>query len=290
MGVNNNMKKAHSYLILLLAIAVLAVVTIACRFSSLSISEQPTDAPTDPTLPTNTPTDIPIPTSTPEPETLELLSGYPVELVPLYNNIKLEYCSFLVRDNSDYGIGKDIYTVDYLTQGTLKEVGDFYRGMMTSIDYESEESDTEDYFNGVIGTQRVNVGLREQEDGILKVVLGVGQKPEDYVTENPYFADYPQDLIEIIGTYSITDVTYEERMLGNSSKTIRYVTSGTTELTADEFSTFYKNKYSEMEGFTETIDEYSIDYYWYSQGYQCEVHYSPSEGEYLAGFVIVISK
>ena len=62
------MKKVHSYLILLLTVSALAVVTIACRFSPLSMSAQPTNTPTDIPLPTNTPTNIPIPTNTPEPE------------------------------------------------------------------------------------------------------------------------------------------------------------------------------------------------------------------------------
>ncbi len=58
------MKKFRNYLILLMTVAVLAIVTIACRFTPSSISAQPTETPTDIPLPTNTP----IPTNTPEPE------------------------------------------------------------------------------------------------------------------------------------------------------------------------------------------------------------------------------
>ena len=270
----------------------ICLTALLCVFNACSASSQTTEsvsamqstAQSEPNTESEATTIVktpePVQSETPEPvqneepePTVELLSGYPEDFLPLYKCDKIEMCSFSVRDDPDYIIGKDIYSVSYLSSAPAEEISEYYKSFIK----EEEDGNPTDIQFGILGTQRVNLGIVENDSGIASVYLTIGQKEEDYVDENPFFKTCPQNLIEVPGKNRLMDITYEEQAYGK--KRIRYLKSFETELKEKDFTDFYTKKYAKEQDFTEEVDEYSHTFYWVSEGYQCQATYSLYGGD-----------
>ena len=94
---------------------------------------------------------------------VELLSGYPEDILPLYESKKIEDTTFVVRDDANYVLGKDIYTVTYISSAPTKDIMTYYSGLTTSID---EESSGDDRLEAKIGENPLGVNISERENGL----------------------------------------------------------------------------------------------------------------------------
>jgi hypothetical protein len=203
---------------------------------------------------------------------LELLSGYPEDILPLYESEKIESVGFFVRGDANYVFGKDIYTVNYISSASAKDVIDYYRGLATSID---EEYSTSESLTAAIGENPVGVLLYEGENG-LSVSLTLGMKPADSVEVNPYFSDYPGDLIEPFGRMTFSEQGYEAREMTGTE--VIYTESYITNIDKEAFRAFYTTKYEGAENLIIEEDEYGLTYQWTDRGYTCRASISTNGG------------
>lgn len=204
----------------------------------------------------------------------ELLEGYPIDIMPLYKEVKISDCSYQVRSNPNYIIGKDIYTVSYESEATIAEVAQYYKSLLTEVD---QEASTEDFVEGDIGSQHTFVSLSEEENGNTYVSISLGAKQEDYAKVNPYFNDYPQGFIEEIKPSELIEQIFDVQYSAYTTDVItRYVKQYTTELTTSEVVTFYSELYSTQDNFAVSEDTYSTTIFWKTNDYECQV--SISEG------------
>lgn len=183
---------------------------------------------------------------------IQLLKGYPEKLLPLYKCERITNVSFEVRrdissetkDLYEWSYGKDIYTVDFLTTGTMPEVLAYYKGLMTSVDADSVSSED---FDGTLNGHPVGVSLAEMDEG-LEVHLIIGQLPADSVSVNPFFDTLPQGVAEAYkkqGFYSQGYSVGENYSAGiQTTWSDTYTTNGTKE----EFLTFYTERYGKKTG------------------------------------------
>jgi len=207
-----------------------------------------------------------------KPEGVELLSGYPEDILPLYNNVKIESVGFSVRADYNYTVGKDIYSVSYLSSASAQDTMKYYRGLATSID---EEYSTDDSLSASIGENPIGVNFFEGENG-LEVSLTLGMKPSEYVTVNPYFSDYPADLIEPFGRTTFFEQGYEVRD-ARGMETI-YTETYNTDSNKEDFRAFYSSKYDGAENLNIQEDEYGLTYQWTSRGFTCRASISTYGG------------
>jgi hypothetical protein len=203
---------------------------------------------------------------------VELLSGYPEDILPIYESTTIESVGFFVRGEGNYVFGKDIYTVNYISSASAKDVIEYYRGLATSID---EEYSTSESLTASIGENPLGVLLYEGENG-LSVSLTLGMKASEYVAVNPYFSDYPGDLIEPFGRATFSEQGYEAREI--SGKEVIYTESYITNVDKEAFRTFYAAKYAGAENLNVQEDEYGLTYQWTDRGYTCQVSISTSGG------------
>ncbi|MCR3922667.1 MAG: hypothetical protein NUK65_09160 [Firmicutes bacterium] len=211
--------------------------------------------------------------NTGEAEAVQLLSGYPEGILPLYKSIRVERCGFSYRDDLNYVIGKDLYNVLFVSEGELDEISDYYQALMTSIEDEDEDYFLKEFFSGAIGENMVNVSVYELDEESCMVALSIGLSEEEYVEENPYFTDHPENLIEEFGLQELQEITYEENYLAKEKV---YRTIYQTEKTAQEFTDFYLTKYEAMTNFSEENTDTEIIYRWENTGFQCSVRYTIS--------------
>jgi hypothetical protein len=207
------------------------------------------------------------------PATVELLSAYPSDILPLYQSEYIDNCSFTVREDPGYIIGKDLYTVAYISKAPLEEISQYYLQLMTEYD---EENSYDNFLSGKIGAHPLFVDLYQDDDaGHVRVVLSLGQAPEQYVTENPYFADYPADLVAVYGEDEAGETTYEyeERLMGKAKET-RFVITYSTNLDQDAFKAYYMEQYSGKENFSEVVDQYTYLLHWFDRGYEIHAWFS----------------
>jgi len=242
---------------------------------------EPADVTTQ--SPGNTTQPVPGDTETAEAQeeaSIELLSGYPEDLLPLYQCEKLELCSFTVRDDPNYIIGKDIYSVTYLSSASAEEIAKYYKSLVK----EEDPLDENTINFGVLGSQKVNMSMIEGSDGRMEVFLTIGQKEKDYVDDNPFFETYPKELVDIPKKIKLKETAYEEQVYDNQEgvydkKRIRYLRSFATTIKEKDFVDFYTERYEDQENFTEETDEYSHKFNWVSKGYECQVSLSLYEGD-----------
>lgn len=216
---------------------------------------------------------------------VELLSGYPKDILPLYNSLKVERTAFSVRENANWVFGKDIYSVTYYSGASLNAVYDYYWELMDETD---EEYSGPDMIQGRIGAHPVGVTVYDNGSGMTTVDLVIGQDPADYVSENPYFADYPGDLVEPFGRERFFQSSYEVRDI--SGPEVIYTESYVTNTTEEKFKEFYSEKYSGAEHFYEDDHDYGLSYQWDSRGYVCRASISAYDGGGDQWVTIIVSK
>lgn len=197
----------------------------------------------------------------------KVLEGFPESLLPLYEAEKISSCSFSVVNDNSVNLGKNYYMLTYLSKGTVAEVDKHYRDKITVT-----QSYVEGSFDGNVDNRKVMVMASKQDDKLSYVTISVGVKQEDWVTENTFFKDYPQGLMEIVEPNNLLEQTYDRQFSLYEDKTInRYVKKYTTTMQTDKIIAFYQNKYKDMTGFLVRTDQYSTVIFWKPDTYECQV-------------------
>jgi hypothetical protein len=115
--------------------------------------------------------------------------------------------------------------------------------------------------------------LYEDENG-MNVSLTLGMAPSEYVSVNPYFSDYPNDLIEPFGRMTFSEQGYEAR--DKNGTEIIYKESYITNTDKEAFRAFYATKYAEAEELNVQEDEYGLTYQWIDGEFTCIASISTS--------------
>ena len=209
-------------------------------------------------------------------KSIPLLEGYPEDVLPLYESTGITGCGFTYRDDPNFVIGKDLFTVSYTSDVTLEEISEYYQSLLTYTDEYSEE----DFLQGDIGDHHVLISINDAyDDDFRHVDMSIGLAEDEYVDENPFFADLPGDLVEISGMIRLQEASYLTSIY--SADQIRYLTVYETDLSEEDFVAFYQENYGEIPGFAESRDDYGLTYAWEDRGYACHVTYSPDNYSFV---------
>jgi len=209
-----------------------------------------------------------------------LLEGYPQDILPLYQPDMLKSCGFSCRENDDYDIGKDIYTVTYESAADQTSLADYYSGLLTEQE-EAPSAEGEvitDQLGGKIGDYRVDIMFLENAGETTTVYITLGLPADQYSDENPYFADYPERLVEEYGVSEIQEVTYQQQYYG--SKSDHYITIYRTNLSVDDYSAYYGNAYGSKQDFSQP-DPDGGSYSWQDGAFGVSIRYMGGDMPYI---------
>ena len=197
----------------------------------------------------------------------KVLEGFDENLLPLYQAEKISSCSFSVVNDNSVNLGKNYYMLTYLSKATVADIDKHYRDRITvAHSYQTGA------FDGTIDSRKVIVSAGKSDDKLSYVTISVGVKQEDWVTQNTYFADYPQGVMEIVEPNNLLEQTYDRQFSLYEDKTInRYVKKYTTSMQTDKIIAFYQNKYNDKTSFSVNTDQYSTVIFWKPDTYECQV-------------------
>ncbi len=142
--------------------------------------------------------------------TPQLLEGFPEDVVPLYKSDLIDTVFYSVRNDPQWaaveGGLRNIHPVVYQTAVAPAEVLDHYLGLMDST---TDADPSDGAIEGTIGKYTVWVNTTEQ--GSYNAVYMSVDLPKAEVTEtNPFYAEYPADLVETPGEFVFFEDKYYE--------------------------------------------------------------------------------
>ena len=142
--------------------------------------------------------------------TVQLLEGWPEDTVPLYEPDLIDTAYYSVRNDPQWaaveGGLRNIHHVVYQTSVPPAEVLDYYLGLMSA----TTDADASDgYIEGTIGAYPVMVNTTEESS--YNAVYVTVDLPKAEVTEtNPFYAEYPAELVETPGEFVFFEDKYYE--------------------------------------------------------------------------------
>ncbi|MGB4593429.1 MAG: hypothetical protein WBI63_06605 [Coriobacteriia bacterium] len=156
------------------------------------------------------------PSETPAEWTVHLLHGFPEDTVPLYKSDLLDTAFYSVRDDPQWraveGGLRNIHHVVYHTAAPTAEVLEHYLGLMS----ETTDADASDgYIEGTIGKYPVEINTTE-ESGYNAVYLTVDLPKAEVTETNPFYAEYPAELVETPGEFIFFEDKYYEYIYHNT--------------------------------------------------------------------------
>ena len=184
-----------------LALALLLALTVA----GCSPAEEPATAPEAPA--TETPAEAP---EAPAEWTVRLLEGFPEDTVPLYKSDLLDTAFYSVRNDPQWaaveGGLRNIHHVVYHTAAPSAEVLEHYLGLMSA----TTDGDASDgSIEGTIGKYTVWVNTTE-ESSYNAVYMSVDLPKAEVTETNPFYTDYPVDLVETPAEFVFFEDKYYE--------------------------------------------------------------------------------
>lgn len=209
-----------------------------------------------------------------------LLSGYPQDILPLYRADALISCGMSCRESDEYDIGKDIYTVNYESTADQQTLIQYYSALLTEQDESptSEEDVITDQLSGNIGEYKADIMFLDDMDSTTTVYLTLGLPSDQYTDENPYFSDYPKDLVDQYGVSSLLESTYQKQYY--DGETLHYITVYQTDLTEDEYAAHYKDAYSSKESFAQSASG-AYAFSWQDGAFSVSTRYSGGNVPYV---------
>ena len=176
-----------------------------------------------------------------------LLTGYPEREVPLINSLAIDQCHFSVRNDPQWiaveGGLRNFYHVVYYTKSIQTDVLSFYKDKMSSID---DEFTFGDQVQGIIGEFKVFVTTTVDKRNVT-VYVTVDLPKESLVEVNPFFSDYPADLIEVEPVFTTYEQNYQVSSSGNGR--IVYANYYEMPVVEQEFFDYYRDRYKDKESF-----------------------------------------
>jgi hypothetical protein len=141
---------------------------------------------------------------------VQLLDGWPEDTVPLYKADLLDTAYYSVRNDPQWvaveGGLRNIHHVVYQTAVPTAEVLEHYLGLMDST---SDADATDGYIEGTIGKYPVEVNTTEQSS-YNAVYITVDLPKAEVTDENPFYADYPAELVEAPDEFVFFEDKYYE--------------------------------------------------------------------------------
>ncbi len=149
-------------------------------------------------------------TEAPAEWTVHLLDGFPEQSVPLFKPDLIDTVYYSVRNDPQWaaveGGLRSMHHVVYQTAAAPAEVLDHYLALMdTTEDDDPSDGDIE----GTIGKYAVQVNTTEQSS--YNAVYVTVDLPQAEVTPtNPFYADYPTDLVQTPAEFVFFEEKYSE--------------------------------------------------------------------------------
>lgn len=184
-----------------------------------------------------------------------ILPNYPQSSVPLYQVDKIDSFKYFVN----YSRSTNYYNIVYSTTASPTQIFDYYRSLMSPVD-QSATNDTQ--IEGLIGDYKVSVSHygEDTDDVYIQVYL------PQYSQDNPYYTDYPQNLVDFQSEWSEQETSYGLlNQKGGEIEYTRYFSIDVQKL--DSWIEQYKTLYSAKQNFnfnpesgimTWTDDQYQI--------------------------------
>lgn len=150
------------------------------------------------------------PAEAPAEWTVGLLDGWPEDVVPLYESDLIDTAYYSVRNDPQWaaveGGLRNIHHVVYQTQVPTAEVLEHYLGLMGA----TTDADASDgLIEGTIGTYTVWVNTTE-EGSYNAVYISVDLPKAEVAEVNPFYAEYPTELVEVPGEFVFFEDVYYE--------------------------------------------------------------------------------
>jgi len=148
--------------------------------------------------------------ATSEEWTVHLLEGWPEDIVPLYKSDLIDTAYYSVRNDPQYaaveGGLRNIHHVVYQTAAPTAEVLEHYLGLMSAT---TDADASDDYIEGTIGEYPVQVNTTE-ESSYNAVYVTVDLPKAEVTDTNPFYTDYPADVVEVPGEFVFFEDKYYE--------------------------------------------------------------------------------
>lgn len=199
------------------------------------------------------------PAETPAEWTVRPFEGWPEDVVPLYESDLVDTAYYSVRNDPQWaaveGGLRNINHVVYHTAAEPSAVLDYYRGLMSSV---NEEATFDGQIEGTIGkyTVFVNTTVESSYNAVYVTV----DLPKAEVTEvNPFYAEYPAELVETPAEFVFFEDKYYEYLYRRTDMAFwrqfdiadRDGTDG-PDLSLEDVYAFYQERYGDK-------PEFSID-------------------------------
>ena len=199
--------------------------------------------------------------------TVNPLEGFPLDTVPLYKSDLLDTSYYSVRNDPQWaaveGGLRNIYHVVYHTSAPPQEVLEYYLGLMES---KTDADASDGYIEGVIGGFPVELNTTE-ESSYNAVYLSVDLPKSQVTEENPFFDDYPAELVETPAEFIFFEDKYYEYLYRNTDMAYwrqfdiaDLNGDDIPDLSLEDVYTFYESIYSEKPEFA--IDRASRQMTW----------------------------
>lgn len=189
--------------------------------------------------------------------TVELLEGFPEDVVPLYESDLLDTAYYSVRNDPQWaaveGGLRNIHHVVYHTEAPPAEVLQYYLGLMDIV---SDDDASDGYIEGVIGDYPVMVNTTE-ESSYNAVYLTVDLPRQQVTQDNPFFADYPADLVEVPASFTFFEDKYYEYLYRRTDMAFwrqfdvaDLDADGAPDMSLDDIYAYYGERYGDKPEFT----------------------------------------
>jgi hypothetical protein len=220
----------------------------------------------------------PVSTNEKEPSAF-LLEGYPGDVLPLYQPDTLLSCGFSLRENDSYDIGKDIYTVTYESTADQQSLAEYYGSLLTEQNAApaDEEDVITDRLSGKIDDYKVDLMFLDNAGSTITVYITLGLPEDMYTEENPYFADYPDDDVEMYGLLAVREYTFQRQFYAEDE--LHYIIVYSTDITARDFSKYYEDAYSSKKDFTKS--DPGTAFSWQDGAASIGIRYSGGDSPYI---------
>lgn len=207
---------------------------------------------------------------------IKVLSEFPKDFMPLFEVQRVNNCSYEVKEEANWVLGKDIYMVEFESEASKDELAAYYKDLLDSVD--EEASFNEYIFEGLIGEQRVSFNITDE--GFLDALgttmyISFGVPKDEYARDNKYFGNYPNDLIDQSFVHTAVRYKYlEDYYYKLQQYSVSYQTIEAPEVVVAHYNGLYSNKAD----YKEVKDQYGTTFTWVEGEYKCYVRYTDSVG------------
>lgn len=250
------------------------VTVITTSFQTVTVTTTapcPTTTPPEPT--TTTPVTSTPPTTTTAPPAATtfdpymnyegfVLDGYPEDVWPLYESEAIKSCALYIRFPARSSLDRfdNNYSLIYVSEAPKEDIVEFYASLLTTP---GEPSDYYDVLGEVNGYQ-VDV-LVDERSTYNEVYISVALPNTPPAVENPYFdewpvgynpylVDWPEEQFPL---YELENLWMEYcNVNSNNDGEMWYEKEFTHSGTYQEATEFYRQLFSDAEGFEENIQDY----------------------------------